>query len=73
MDVEGGEADVLTGMRRLLTEKRPTLLVALHGPEQWARCRKLLGEAGYAVRDLAGEVVNPASEPDEIVARSAGS
>jgi FkbM family methyltransferase len=73
MDVEGGEADVLAGMRRLLAEKRPTLLVALHGTDQWTRCRGLFDEAGYGIRDLAGEVVDPASEPDEIVARPAGS
>jgi FkbM family methyltransferase len=73
MDVEGGEADVLAGMRRLLTGKRPTLLVALHGPDQWDRCHRLLCEAGYAIRDLADEVVDPASGLDEIVARPAGS
>ncbi|MDH5506337.1 MAG: FkbM family methyltransferase, partial [Anaerolineae bacterium] len=33
LDIEGGEVLALPGMRRLLAESRPTLLVELHGPE----------------------------------------
>jgi FkbM family methyltransferase len=33
MDIEGGETLALPGMRRLLTEARPLILMELHGPE----------------------------------------
>jgi FkbM family methyltransferase len=68
MDVEGGEVDVILGMRRLLAERRPTLLVAIHGEERWSGCRRLLVEAGYAIRDLGGRPADAAGVPDEIMA-----
>jgi FkbM family methyltransferase len=68
MDVEGGEVDVLLGMRRLLAEKRPMLLVAIHGEDQWSGCHRLLVEARYSIRDLGGRPVDKAVVPDEIVA-----
>ncbi len=49
MDIEGGEVLALKGMRRLLAEARPLLLLELHGPES-ARCAwETLTAAGYAV------------------------
>ena len=33
MDIEGGEVLALPGMRRVLTEARPLMLMELHGPE----------------------------------------
>jgi FkbM family methyltransferase len=68
MDVEGGEVDVIVGMRRLLAERRPRLLVAVHGEDRWSGCRDLLGEAGYVIRDLGGRPLDLAAAPDEIVA-----
>src|SRR5262249_8110381 len=51
MDIEGGEGDALAGMRRVLADKRPTVFIAVHGNDQWSSCRRLLGEAGYSIRD----------------------
>ncbi len=49
MDIEGGEVLALGGMRRLLAEARPLLLLELHGPES-ARCAwETLTAAGYAI------------------------
>ena len=33
MDIEGGEVMALPGMRRVLAEARPLMLMELHGPE----------------------------------------
>jgi FkbM family methyltransferase len=47
VDIEGGEVLAFAGMRRLLREARPILLVELHGPEARARAQDELGEARY--------------------------
>ncbi len=57
LDVEGAEARVLRGMRRLLRERRPTLMVEFHTPEGWAGRSELL-EAGYRLVTPAGEPVD---------------
>jgi len=50
LDVEGSEADVLRGARRLLAEHRPALVIELHGTA--AEVCELLDDAGYAAERL---------------------
>jgi FkbM family methyltransferase len=52
IDVEGGEAMVLDGSERLLSERHPTLLIELHGPDASARVWDQLQRKDYAVRKL---------------------
>jgi FkbM family methyltransferase len=54
MDVEGGEADVLAGMSRLLADRPPVLLVSVHGSNRWRECMVALASAGYTFLDLYG-------------------
>jgi FkbM family methyltransferase len=49
IDVEGAEAFVLRGARRLLTERRPRLLIELHGAQESRDVLELLFEHGYEV------------------------
>jgi FkbM family methyltransferase len=61
LDVEGAENLVLRGMRRLLREQRPVLVVEFHTPEGWAGRAELL-DAGYRLETPAGQPVD--SGPD---------
>lgn len=47
MDIEGGEVLALPGMRRLLREARPLLLLELHGWRSLEVAWEVLTEAGY--------------------------
>ncbi len=49
MDIEGGEVLALPGMRRLLTEARPLLLMELHGPESARTAWDVLSAADYQI------------------------
>lgn len=49
MDIEGGEVLALPGMRRLLAEARPTMMMELHGPESAQAAWQALTGAGYRV------------------------
>ncbi len=49
MDIEGGEVLALQGMRRLLAEARPLLLLELHGPESARTAWETLTAAGYTI------------------------
>jgi FkbM family methyltransferase len=49
MDIEGGEVLALPGMRRLLNEARPLLLMELHGPEAARTAWKELIGASYRI------------------------
>jgi len=49
MDIEGGEVLALPGMRRLLAEARPLLLLELHGPEAARVTWETLTAAGYEI------------------------
>lgn len=49
MDIEGGEVLALPGMRRILRDVRPVLLMELHGPESVQVTWQELNEAGYKV------------------------
>ncbi|MCW3064331.1 MAG: FkbM family methyltransferase [Solirubrobacterales bacterium] len=52
IDVEGSEVAVLPGMRRLLSDYRPDLVVELHGTN--AEVADLLEPLGYALENLDG-------------------
>lgn len=47
MDIEGGEVKALPGMRRMLEEEHPILLLELHGLEACSTAWKLLQGIGY--------------------------
>jgi FkbM family methyltransferase len=49
MDIEGGEVMALPGMRRVLKEARPLMLMELHGPESCRIAWETLSAAGYQV------------------------
>lgn len=50
IDVDGGEASVLAGARRLLAESHPDVILETHSAELEDSCAQLLIEAGYAPR-----------------------
>ena len=50
IDIEGAEAQALVGMRRILRESRPVVLVEFHNETGWAGREHLL-TAGYSLRD----------------------
>jgi FkbM family methyltransferase len=49
MDIEGGEVMALKGMRWVLTEARPLMLMELHGPESSRVAWETLTAAGYEI------------------------
>jgi Methyltransferase FkbM domain len=49
MDIEGGEVLALPGMRRVLAEARPLMLMELHGPESSRAAWETLTAAGYTI------------------------
>ena len=49
MDIEGGEVMALPGMRRVLAEARPLMLMELHGPESARAAWEALTAAGYTI------------------------
>ncbi len=48
MDIEGAEGLALTGMRHLLRQTQPVLVIEFHNPEAWAG-RRELHNAGYTL------------------------
>jgi FkbM family methyltransferase len=53
MDIEGGEVLALPGMKRLLDEARPILLLELHGPEAAQVAWEALTSRGYRLCRMA--------------------
>jgi len=53
IDVEGGEALVLTGMKRTLQEYHPLVFLELHGEIAAQECWNLLTGAGYRLSGIA--------------------
>ncbi len=47
MDIEGGEVLALPGMRRILQNAHPLLLLELHGPESAEVASTILNDCGY--------------------------
>ena len=64
IDVEGGEAAVLRGARRIM-ERHPAILLATHGAQAHRECLDLLTAAGY---ELACLHAGSPERTDEIVA-----
>jgi FkbM family methyltransferase len=54
VDVEGAEARVLAGAKRVLADRRPAWLMDVHSPALGESCRATLTQAGYRFTDLAG-------------------
>jgi len=52
IDLEGGEAAALTGMSRLLRERRPCVLLELHGTQAAADVQRQLAAAGYRLHRM---------------------
>jgi hypothetical protein len=52
LDIEGGEVLALPGMRALLQDVRPLLLLELHGPEAIALAWETLTRGGYRLARL---------------------
>lgn len=52
MDIEGGEVLALPGMKRILQEHHPALLLELHGPESEKVAWETLTAAGYSLRAM---------------------
>lgn len=65
IDVEGAEAQVLTGARATLQKFHPKIFLATHGPEVHRECCRLLRALGYRL-DSIGE--KPVAECDELFA-----
>lgn len=53
MDIEGGEVLALPGMKRILAEHHPLLLLELHGPESEKVAWETLTAAGYRLHEMA--------------------
>jgi FkbM family methyltransferase len=65
VDVEGAEARALGGMRRILAESSPTILLEFHREVGWPAIG-LLGEFGYELFALDGERLPPLERPDAV-------
>lgn len=52
LDIEGGEVLALPGMRRLLQEAHPTVMLELHGPQAASAAWNTLTTAGYLVYSM---------------------
>jgi FkbM family methyltransferase len=52
MDIEGGEVMALPGMRRVLAEARPLMLMELHGPESARAAWEALTATGYRLCEM---------------------
>jgi FkbM family methyltransferase len=52
MDIEGGEVMALPGMRRVLAEARPLMLMELHGPESARAAWDALTATGYCLCEM---------------------
>ena len=55
IDIEGAEGRALRGMRQVLEQYRPVVLLETHGEESVTECRTLLTEIGYVEIPLQGE------------------
>lgn len=53
IDIEGGEVLALPGMRRLLREAKPLVLMELHGAEAARFCWEELVKSGYQIARMA--------------------
>jgi FkbM family methyltransferase len=65
LDVEGAEAEVLRGMRRLLRESGPAMAIEFHTETGWAGRSELI-DAGYRLETLAGEPIDAGPEAQRV-------
>lgn len=56
MDIEGAEAQALVGMRRILREQKPFVLIEFHTDGGWA-ARNELYSAGYTLHDMENRLI----------------
>ncbi len=63
MDIEGGEADALRGAKQILEQRRPGLLIEVHGKSVEAECIKILDSYGYALTVVDPRSWLPESRP----------
>ena len=56
-DIEGGESAALEGARRVISQGKATILLALHGREHERNCLPLLRAGGYFLQYLDGTPV----------------
>jgi FkbM family methyltransferase len=64
MDIEGGEVLAMQGMKRLLKEKRPLMMIELHGHEAAQAVWKTLFAAGYTFHRMQEHYPKVVSEAD---------
>lgn len=64
IDIEGGEALALPGMRRVLVKARPLVFLELHGPDAASVAWQELHSAGYRVCYLSPEYPEVVSSED---------
>jgi FkbM family methyltransferase len=64
IDVEGAEADVLRGAKRVLREARPMVLLSTHSTALRHECIGILAEAGYGVRPMGGDPADLIATPE---------
>jgi FkbM family methyltransferase len=64
MDVEGAEAAVLRGARRVLREVRPIVLLSTHSTALREECVALLREAAYGVGPISGDPADLIATPE---------
>lgn len=62
IDVEGAEVTVLSGALATLTECRPTILLATHGPDLHRECCAMLRTLGYHIVPIDAHDVETARE-----------
>ncbi len=65
MDIEGGEVLALEGMKRLLVEAHPLIMLELHGPEAARVSWEILSAAGYQIYRMQQDYP-PVSTFDEL-------
>jgi FkbM family methyltransferase len=65
LDVEGAEAQVLSGAERLLKARGPKIFLAVHGEKTKKECIERLLRLGYGVVSLG---IKPLEESEELVA-----
>lgn len=65
IDIEGAEALALRGMRRILTESRPVIVIEFHDEAGWAGREELLN-AKYDLFDIRGEKLDPEKDTNRI-------
>jgi FkbM family methyltransferase len=53
MDIEGGEIQALPGMKQVLLQARPVLLMELHGPQSAQAAWQALSDANYHIQQMS--------------------